>query len=95
MLSDSDFVGYAATATTCAFLIPQIVKVVQTKKGDDLSYSMLLLNTASNVLWGTYGIMESRLPMIITGSVTLASSLTLIVLKYAYKNNAPQFIQSV
>lgn len=96
MLSDSDFVGYAATVTTCATLFPQIVKVVKTKSGEDLSYTMLLLNTASNILWGTYGILENRLPMIIAGSITLTSALSLLAFKYAYrKTETPlQYIQS-
>lgn len=94
MVSDSVFVGYAATVTTCATLVPQIVKVIKTKECEDLSYLMIFLNLSSNALWMTYGILNDRMPLIVAGAVTLTSAVSLLGLKVFYRKRPQMFLQS-
>ena len=70
----SEVVGYSATAAVCLTLVPQIAKTIQTKSGKDISYAMLGLNVTASVLFGVYGVMESKLPLIISGCISTAAS---------------------
>lgn len=91
----SVYVGYAATVTTVTTLVPQIVKVVRTRKSDDLAYSMILLNLASSALWCAYGVLEDQTPMVVAGSLTAASGLILLALKWATGvSSAPEVVSS-
>ena len=78
----SVYVGYAATVTTVSTLVPQIVKVVRTRKSDDLAYTMILLNLASSALWCTYGVLEDKMPMVVAGALSSAAGITLLALKW-------------
>ena len=91
----SVYVGYAATATTVSTLVPQIFKVVRTRKSDDLAYSMILLNLASSALWCAYGVMEDKAPMVVAGALSTAAGLTLLSLKWAARFSTPEVVQAV
>ena len=77
----SDVVGYMATISTCATLLPQIHKVIVSKSASDLSYSMIALNLTSDVLWTVYGTLNGKTPLIVTGVITASTAITLAALK--------------
>lgn len=74
-------VGYLATIVSSFILVPQIVKVIKTKKSDDLSYGMIALTMASNGLWGTYGFLNGRVPLVVSGAISMIASVALLCLK--------------
>jgi MtN3 and saliva related transmembrane protein len=79
-------VGFAAgTLTTFSFL-PQVFKVLRTKRCDDLSFMMLLAFAAGVLLWLVYGLFLRAAPIVAANLITLALLLTLISLKVRYRN---------
>jgi MtN3 and saliva related transmembrane protein len=88
MMAAYTWVGYAAgTLTTIAFF-PQLVHVWQTKRADDLNWSMLVIFTVGIALWLAYGISLRLLPVILPNVVTLALQGTIIYLKLRYSRRA-------
>ena len=60
----------AATLTTIAF-IPQAIKIIKTKKTDDLSFLTYLMMSIGLTLWLIYGIVINNLPLIVANSITV------------------------
>jgi MtN3 and saliva related transmembrane protein len=73
----------AATLTTCSF-VPQLTRVVRTRSADDLSYGMFGAFSLGVLLWLVYGVLRADLPVILSNAVTLALSVTILVLKVRY-----------
>lgn len=73
----------AATLTTCSF-VPQVQRIVRTRSADDLSYGMFGAFSLGVLLWLVYGLLREDLPVIASNAVTLALSVTILVLKIRY-----------
>ncbi|MFH0935740.1 MAG: SemiSWEET transporter [Candidatus Omnitrophota bacterium] len=74
----------AATLTTFSF-IPQIIKVLKTRSGRDLSPVTLFQLSLGVALWVFYGWYLRDLIIIIANSLTLASLIVLLFLYFRYK----------
>jgi MtN3 and saliva related transmembrane protein len=74
----------AATCTTASF-IPQAIKTIKTKNTSGISLSMYSLFTFGTVLWLTYGIFSSNIPVGLANGVTLIFSLIILFYKIKYK----------
>lgn len=60
-----EIIGYAAaTLSVCAFT-PQVWKVIKTRKTDDMSTWMWMLETAGFGMWIAYGIAIGAWPIIV------------------------------
>jgi MtN3 and saliva related transmembrane protein len=70
----------AATCTTCSFL-PQVIKILQSKRTNDVSLLMYAILTAGLFLWLIYGLILKDIPLIVANSVSLTLSLCVLVLK--------------
>jgi MtN3 and saliva related transmembrane protein len=82
------WVGYAAgTLTTLAFF-PQLVHIWQTKRADDLNWSMLIIFTVGIALWLVYGIGTRQKPVIVANLVTLGLQAMILILKLRYSRRA-------
>ncbi len=79
----------AATLTTFSF-IPQIVKVLQTKSGKDLSPVTLFQLSIGVALWVVYGWYLRDLIIIAANGITLISLIILIMLYFCYKKPKAQ-----
>jgi len=73
----------AATLTTSAFL-PQTLKLLRSKKADDISLSMYLVFAAGIILWEIYGILLASPPLIFANGVSLIFAGSIIFLKLRY-----------
>lgn len=73
-----------ASLTTVAFL-PQAIKTIKTKNTRDLSLGMFVLSEMGVVMWLTYGILISDLPIIFANVITFFLISTIIVMKLKYK----------
>ena len=84
MLATNDLLGiFAGTLTTISF-IPQVLRIVQTRSANDISWGMFTVFTAGTALWLTWGIAQGALPVIIANFVTLVLSIVIMVLKWRY-----------
>jgi len=70
----------AATCTTCSFL-PQVIKILQSKRTNDVSLLMYAILTTGLFLWLIYGLILKDIPLIVANSVSLTLSLCVLVLK--------------
>jgi MtN3 and saliva related transmembrane protein len=83
MISALGFV--AGTLTTISFA-PQVLKIWRTKRGDDLSSTMLLTFAAGVALWLVYGLVLRAAPIIAANAVTLALIMAILGMKIRYGN---------
>ena len=80
-----DSIGLVAGLLTTTAFIPQVLKIYRSKSGKDISARMFSLFSAGIVLWLVYGILLHSLPLILSNVVTLILSLTIIALKFRYR----------
>jgi MtN3 and saliva related transmembrane protein len=76
----------AATLTTLSFL-PQVVRTWRTQSADDLSIAMLLAFGTGVLLWLAYGIATHAMPIIVANAITLALTITQLVLTAKYRRH--------
>jgi len=70
----------AATCTTCSFL-PQVIKIVQSKRTRDVSLLMYAVLSTGLFLWLVYGFILKDVPLIVANSISFTLSLCVLVLK--------------
>lgn len=79
------YVGYVAGAMTVVSYAPQAVRAWKTHEVKDLSWAMLALLVLAGVLWITYGIVSSQLPVVLTNVGTVALTAAILVAKIRYR----------
>jgi MtN3 and saliva related transmembrane protein len=83
-MNSADVVGYIATVVGTSMMVPQVVKIVRTKKAADLSLLMAILFAANCALWFLYGALQSARPIIIANGLAFMIGIYQIVLKVIY-----------
>ena len=73
----------AAICTTCS-LLPQIIKILRTKRTHDISMAMYLLLTFGIVCWLVYGFMIEEFPIILANGLTVVLCFVVIIAKIKY-----------
>lgn len=81
-------IGLAAGICTAVSLLPQLVKLIKTKKAGDLSLFYLCMLFVGLGLWIWYGFLKNDLPIILTNFVSLSINATVLFFSYKYKRNA-------
>jgi MtN3 and saliva related transmembrane protein len=79
-------IGLAAGFCTTVAFLPQEVKTWRSKSAKDLSLGMYLIFCTGVVLWLTYGILISDLPIILTNLVTLILAISILYFKLTFKD---------
>ena len=80
-----EIVGIAAGVFTAVSLLPQLIKMLKTKKAEDISLFYLIILLTGLGLWIAYGFMREDNPIIFTNIFSFLINLTLIVLGIRYK----------
>jgi MtN3 and saliva related transmembrane protein len=81
------YIGIAAGVCTSISMLPQLVKIIKTKKADDISYGMVVVLLVGVAAWIWYGVLRSDYPIIITNSFSLLVNLLVLVFSLRYKKN--------
>ena len=76
--------GLIAGACTTISFIPQILKIIKTRKVRDISGAMYTVLTTGVFLWLVYGIFLRELPIILANGVSLVLCLGILVMKFIY-----------
>jgi MtN3 and saliva related transmembrane protein len=84
-METQDLIGFAAGTLTTVSFIPQVVKTWRSRSAKDISFGMFLLFSLGVVLWLVYGLALEATPIIVANLVTLILSLSIIVMKLAFK----------
>ena len=80
------YIGIAAGILTSIALLPQLIKIIRTKKADDLSWMTLLVLLSGLGIWVWYGVIKKDVPIIITNSVSIIINLLVIIFSLKYRN---------
>lgn len=86
--SIEEWVGISAGVLTASSMLPQVIKVIKEKKATQVSVLMLLVLIAGVSLWIWYGFLKSDWPIMVTNCISLLVNLTMLVLRYKYRNNS-------
>ena len=79
-----DYVGYIAAVFLCGILIPQLFRIYKLKKVDQISWYFVVLSTLTSILFLTYGVLISAIPMIVANIIVCLQNLSLMYFKYTY-----------
>jgi MtN3 and saliva related transmembrane protein len=80
-----EIIGLGAGICTALSLLPQLVKLVRSKKAEDLSLFYLIILFVGLGLWIWYGILRQDVPIIATNVVSIAFNITVMILGIKYK----------
>ncbi len=84
--STADVFGFIGGLITSMGGIPQIIKIINTKKADDLSWGMLLLWLSGMSMTTIYGIMINEKPIYYNSLFSIIETLVIVKLKIKYMN---------
>ena len=76
--------GYLAAVLTTVSFVPQLIRVWRLRSARDISLTMFLVFSLGVFLWLIYGISLHSIPMILANGLTLALSLTILILKLRF-----------
>ena len=66
--------------------LPQVLKIFLSKSAKDISYGMYFIIILSNILWMTHAYSINSLELFLTNLFILILALTIILLKFKYRN---------
>jgi MtN3 and saliva related transmembrane protein len=81
MFTSIEWLGLAAVVVSNCIVLPQLYRIIKSKRARDVSLGTLVIAVIAQVLWGTYGYYQSDL--MLTLSAVFAFVIGVIVL-YAY-----------
>ncbi len=73
---------------TAISLLPQLLKIIRSKKADDISLFYLVILLCGLSLWVWYGFLREDIPIIATNSFSLLLNIAIIVLGVRYKRRS-------
>ncbi len=79
------YLGYFAGLLTVGSFLPQVIRVWQTRRTQDLSLGMFALLSAASSLWIIYGAITTDWPVIFTNAGMVALNGALAVAKLRYR----------
>jgi MtN3 and saliva related transmembrane protein len=82
-----EIVGIAAGVCTSSALLPQLIKLVKTRKAEDISLIYLMILFAGLALWIWYGVLRDDPPIIFTNAFSLLLNILILILGIKFKMN--------
>ena len=79
------YVGIGAGVCTAVSMLPQLLKIIKTKKADDISYVMVAFLLTGVAAWIWYGILKTDYPIIVTNCFSFIVNLLVLIFSFAYK----------
>jgi len=80
------YIGLAAGFCTTVAFLPQVIKTWKSKSAKDLSLGMYSIFCMGIILWLTYGILVSDLPIILTNAATLIFAISILYFKFRFND---------
>jgi len=79
------YVGIGAGICTGVSMLPQLIKIITTKKADDISYGMVVVLIAGIAAWIWYGILKTDYPIIVTNCFSFLVNVFVLVFSVMYR----------
>jgi Uncharacterized conserved protein len=86
-MDKTQILGIVAGICTSVSLVPQLIKIIKSKKADDVALFMLIILLAGQALWIVYGVMKDDIPIIATNSFSVLVNAATLVLRIIYGKN--------
>lgn len=86
MLNTYDIIGYIAAFLTVITGIPQLLKIIRTKKSNDVSLPSFVILFIAQMLWIIYGFYRLDVQIIITNIISGFITLNIIYISLYYNN---------
>ena len=86
MTDFTGWLGIGAGICTGISLVPQLYKIIATKKAENISYFMLAILITGLAGWIWYGLRKSDWPIVFTNAFAVLVNLLTIVFSVKYKN---------
>lgn len=83
-----EILGLVAGICTSSAVLPQLITTVKKKKASEVSTLMFVVMLTGNALWVYYGFDKKDIPIIATNIFTVCLNVTMLFLKYKYKDNS-------
>jgi MtN3 and saliva related transmembrane protein len=80
-VSAAAIVGYVAAACSVTGFLPQAIQIIKTRKTEDLSTPMYILQVVAFTGWVIYGVLLGELPIIIPNALCLILSAFILSMK--------------
>jgi len=74
-------IGYLAAAAVVLGFVPQVIRVIKTRRTRDISLGMFIILPIGASLWLAYGWMIGDLPIIITNLSLLILQVIIVIFK--------------
>ena len=87
-MDTTEIIGIGAGVCTGISLVPQLYKIIKTKKAENISYFMLAILITGLAGWVWYGMRKNDAPIIITNAFAVLVNLLTIVFSMKYKKNS-------
>mgnify|MGYP001481753823 CR=1 FL=1 len=88
MINNIELIGLTAAILTTIAFVPQVIKVIRSKKTNNLSLTTYVIFTFGVGLWLVYGLFKKSISMILGNGITLVlSSLILYYIFLGKKSN--------
>ena len=87
-MTTTDIFGYAAMLVIMIAFIPQAYEVFKTKEVEGVSLATYILLSFAALLWITYGVLRSDIPIILTNIVLGTIQLSIVILKLKYSKKS-------
>ena len=81
-----EWIGIIAGVLTSGSALPQFIKLLKTKKAEDLSLFFLFLLASGLAMWVWYGIIREDIPIIVTNAFSFLLNTLIIFFGIQYKN---------
>ena len=76
-----DFFGYSSGVLVGITLIPQVIKVLKTKRAEHLSHKFLIISLFASIFKLIYGVLINALPIVVTAPIILIETIVIMVAK--------------
>ncbi|RYY25798.1 MAG: hypothetical protein EOO04_11425 [Chitinophagaceae bacterium] len=83
----ANIVGLIAGALTSLSAVPQVYGIWKKRSAKDVSYKMFAVLSVGVGLWVVFGVLKGEIAIIISNSVSLLLNITVIFLKWKFRNN--------
>ena len=80
-------IGLIASILTAVCMLPQLVKIVRSKRAQEISWLMLATLLGGVALWTVYGFMKEDYFIVASNGFSLVLNITLMILSLKYKKN--------
>ena len=79
-------IGIVAGICTTVSLVPQLLKILRTRKAHDVSLVMFIVLGLGILLWFFYGIFIREIPVILANGMSFILTVAIIIARVRYGN---------